>query len=86
MTTVQKEHLISIGTSRECRGPKCGISHTSAHIEDVDSDGDLDLVLHFPTQETGIVCGDTEAFLSGKTFDGTPIGGASDTIATVGCN
>jgi hypothetical protein len=61
-----------------------GIGHRSVHFEDVDGDGDLDLVLHFKTQDTGIACGDTEAPLSGATFAGAPITG-SDSIVTVGC-
>ena len=60
------------------------IAHRSGHLKDVDKDGDLDLVLHFRTQESGIQCGDTEAFLTGETFDGQPIQG-SDSIVTVGC-
>jgi hypothetical protein len=59
-------------------------THNRGHIEDVDGDGDNDLVLHFNTQETGIQCGDTEASLTGETVDGTPIEGA-DAIVTVGC-
>jgi hypothetical protein len=59
-------------------------SHGEGHIEDVDEDGDLDLVLHFNTQDTGIVCGDTEAGLTGETFDGQAIEGF-DSIKTVGC-
>lgn len=50
-------------------------SHGRGHIEDVDGDGDLDLMLHFRTQETGIAVGDTEACLTGQTFGGTPIRG-----------
>lgn len=53
-------------------------------LEDVDGDGDLDLILHFPTQETGIACGTGAVSLSGRTFGGQEIQG-SDTIQTVGC-
>jgi hypothetical protein len=59
-------------------------AHGQGHIEDVDSDGDLDLLLHFRTQETGIECGSNEARLTGETYDGKAIVG-SDSIQTVGC-
>jgi hypothetical protein len=49
--------------------------HGMGHIEDVDEDGDLDLLLHFNTQETGITCIDIEAVLTGETFDGQVVGG-----------
>ena len=49
--------------------------HNKGHFEDVDSDGDTDLVLHFKTQETGIQDTDTQACLTGDTLNGTPIGG-----------
>lgn len=54
-------------------------------LEDVDKDGDLDLILHFPTQDTGITCGDTAASLTGQTYAGQTVKG-SDSINTVGCN
>ena len=60
-------------------------AHGKGHLEDVDGDGDSDLVLHFKTQETGIQCGDTEASFTGETFGGQPITGTDD-IQTVGCN
>jgi len=59
-------------------------SHSMGHIEDVDADGDMDLVLHFSTQATGIQCGQTQASLTGETFNGEPITG-TDAIQTVGC-
>jgi hypothetical protein len=56
--------------------------HKQAHVEDVDGDGDLDLLLHFRTQDTGIAPGDTEACLMGQTYDGAPIMGC-DSVETV---
>lgn len=61
------------------------MAHKQAHIEDVDYDGDLDLLLHFRTQETGIACGDTSALLIGETYGGDAIEG-TDSIVTPGCN
>jgi hypothetical protein len=53
-------------------------------LEDVDGDGDTDMILHFNTQDTGIKCGDTSATLTGETFGGQAIQG-TDSIKTVGC-
>lgn len=61
------------------------IVHAAGHIEDVDSDGDLDLVLHFRVQETTIACGDIEAMLTGATFGGQAFAG-TDSVKTVACN
>ena len=59
-------------------------AHSQAHVEDVDYDGDMDLVFHFRTQETGIQCGDIEATLTGETWDGIPVSG-TDSVNTVSC-
>jgi hypothetical protein len=53
-------------------------------LEDVDGDGDTDLILHFNAQEAGIACGDTNALLTGQTVAGMEIEG-SDSVSTVGC-
>jgi len=53
-------------------------------LEDVDNDGDIDLILHFNTQDTGIKCGNTSATLTGSTFDDQTIKG-TDAIKTIGC-
>jgi len=59
-------------------------AHSQAHVKDVDYDGDMDLLFHFRTQETGIQCGDTEATLTGNTWGGIQISG-TDSVNTVGC-
>jgi hypothetical protein len=51
-------------------------------LEDVDGDGDIDMVLHFRTRDTGIGHGDVEAELIGETWDGIPIRGL-DSVRTV---
>jgi hypothetical protein len=65
-------------------GPgQAGISG-SPHVRDVDGDGNKDLLVRFPTNETGIACGDTQASLFGSTFDSQSISG-SDATNTFNC-
>ncbi len=54
-------------------------------LEDVDGDGDVDVLLHFLTQHTFVECDDDEVMLSGRTVDGGGIEG-SDSIQPVGCH
>ncbi len=51
---------------------------------DVNGDGLNDLLLQFKVRETGIACGETEAILTGDTFDGQQFSDA-DSVNTVRC-
>ena len=53
------------------------------HLQDVNNDGFTDLVSHYPTQDTGIAKGDTEASLTGGTTGDVATYGY-DAIKTVG--
>jgi hypothetical protein len=53
----------------------CTEAHGTGHPKDVDGDSDLDLLLHYETQQTGIDLGDTQACLTGQTFGGVSIEG-----------
>ena len=50
-------------------------AHQRGHLEDVNGDGRLDMVLHFLVQESGILPTDVEVCLTGKTTNGTPFQG-----------
>jgi hypothetical protein len=58
------------------------IAHKHPHLDDVNGDGIMDLMLHFRTQDTGIMSGDIEACLSAMLMDGTAVS-ACDAIVTV---
>jgi len=51
-------------------------------IEDVDGDGDIDLLFHFKTQKLDLTESSTEATLTGETYGGNPIKG-TDTVTIV---
>ena len=63
-------------------GPSGASPKHEGHIEDVNSDGTDDLLLHFPTPDTGLVEGDTQACLTGQTSGGLEITGC-DSIRIV---
>ncbi len=56
----------------------CTESHGKDHIEDVNEDGLMDIVLHYDTAETGLTEGDTEACLTGKTVNGHGVEGCTN--------
>ncbi|MCG2589070.1 VWA domain-containing protein [Rhodohalobacter sulfatireducens] len=59
------------------------LAHGDGHIEDVNGDGIPDFLGHFPTQDTGLVSGDLNGWLIGKTNDGESIAGF-DAVKIVG--
>ena len=60
-------------------GPNAAMEvHGGGHFEDVDGDGDVDLILHFDNRDTGIFCDDSSASLIGRTVDGMQIAGCQD--------
>jgi len=56
--------------------------HKKPHLEDVNNDGLIDMVLHFKTKEIGIEQVTTELCLKAQTFDGTDVVGC-DAIVVV---
>lgn len=56
-------------------GPGGAATAHSGHIEDVDDDGDDDLMLHFRTQASGVSNSDVALCLTGFTQSGIPLAG-----------
>lgn len=56
-------------------GDEDSLAFCTKSAEDVNSDGLLDQVCHFNTQDTAFQMGDTEGILRGMTVDGRPIEG-----------
>ncbi len=67
-TTVTFEGASETHVDKKTGAPK-------RHEEDVDGDGDTDLVLHFRLGDTDLDCESTEGTLTGETFDGQAIEG-----------
>ncbi len=71
---------VCFGSASNPAARDCSLSKPAVRT-DVDRDGDVDLSLVFDTKQTGIAKGDTQACLTGRTFDGQPFQGC-DSIVT----
>jgi hypothetical protein len=80
-TTVDHTSVAFVEASETHVNKKSG--ELRRHEEDVDGDGDTDLVFHFRLGETELTCDSIEGTLTGETFDGQAIEG-SDAIRMVG--
>ena len=69
---------ITLGAAHETHVDK-KTGEPQRHLEDVDHDGDTDLVLHFRSNETGLACEPAVVPFNGRTADGRAFtaGGAS---------
>jgi beta-glucanase (GH16 family) len=76
-TTVDHTTVTLGGASETHVDNKTGVARR--HEEDVDKDGDIDLVFHFRFKETGLPCNPEAVPFNGATFDGQAItAGGSD--------
>ncbi|MGI9289671.1 MAG: hypothetical protein ACR2QG_00180 [Gammaproteobacteria bacterium] len=74
----------TIDTSSLRFGVNQALVVTGPYENDLDADGDLDMLYQFQTQDTGIACEDTEAMLTGTTGGNEPLE-AIDFITTPSC-
>jgi hypothetical protein len=75
-------HTVCFGEEDDPSERDCTEKHGIGHIEDVNGDGQSDLVLHYEVSQTGIDPGDSTACLSGETFAGVDVEGC-DAIRTL---
>jgi hypothetical protein len=72
-TTVDHTTVLFEGAEETHIDKKTGLPRR--HEEDVDNDGDLDLVFHFRFGDTDLRCDSTEGMLTGKTTSGRTVQG-----------
>lgn len=73
-TTVDHTTVLFEGASESHVNKKSG--QPLRHEEDVDLDGDLDLIFHFRLSSTSLTCASTQTILTGRTFVGLAITGS----------
>ncbi len=78
---LQSAGVVSVAILNELAQRACTEKHNAGHLEDVNWDGRVDLLLHYDVGQTGIDPGDTKACLTGKTYAGVAIEGC-DRIST----
>jgi len=59
----------------------CTEAHGAGHLQDVDKDKDIDMMLHYEARETGIDPGDTKACLTGLTTGGVNVYGCDAIVS-----
>lgn len=72
---------VCFGDAEDPSARACIEKHHTGHLEDVNGDGQTDLLLHYNVAQTGIDPGDTQACLTGRTYAGVAIEGC-DQITT----
>ena len=65
-------------------GPRNASPVLAGHVVDINNDHIVDMLFYFNAQDSGIVCGDIEAPLSGATFGGDAIAGSAS-VRAAGC-
>jgi uncharacterized delta-60 repeat protein len=73
---------VCFGDAEDPAQRDCTEAHGRGHVEDVNGDGKLDLLLHFEVLETGIDRGDETACVTAKTFAGASVEGC-DSVRTL---
>lgn len=76
--TLVDPQSVCFGNAEDPAQGDCTAAHDKGRLQDVNGDGRTDLVLQFDTEETGIRSSDTQACLTGTTFDGLAIHGCTD--------
>jgi uncharacterized delta-60 repeat protein len=72
---------VCFGSANDPTARDCSAKQGTGHLQDVNGDGRTDLLLQYETPQTGIRPGDTQACLTGQTYNGVSIEGC-DRIVT----